>query len=226
LFDTQQDKYVLLDQKTSESINRSLNGSDLNAEEQRIVSKLLEAGILDNRKGRPFEEAEEKKGCGDYAWVYRPFDDELYGMKRAKLKYVLLIVFVQLFLRVLGIVQVLSIGDQTRRIVRRFLSRQRSVSEFLRQVDEIVVSSRWAPFRFECLEFALCVRTYADLLGISTNFLLGVQRLPFIAHAWVELERGGVPIGDVADIRERLNIIYERRSICSAKAKCEYLLEI
>jgi hypothetical protein len=53
------------------------------------------------------------------------------------------------------------------------------------------------PGRAQCLERSLVLYDYLRCRGIAAQMRLGVQRYPFIAHAWVEYR--GEPINDVPE---------------------------
>jgi hypothetical protein len=53
------------------------------------------------------------------------------------------------------------------------------------------------PGRAQCLERSLVLYDYLRCRGISAQMRLGIQRYPFMAHAWVEYR--GEPINDVPE---------------------------
>lgn len=53
------------------------------------------------------------------------------------------------------------------------------------------------PGRAQCLERSLVLYDYLRCRGITAQMRLGIQRYPFMAHAWVEYR--GEPINDVPE---------------------------
>ena len=53
------------------------------------------------------------------------------------------------------------------------------------------------PGRAQCLERSLVLYDYLRCRGIAAQMRLGIQRYPFMAHAWVEYR--GEPINDVPE---------------------------
>jgi hypothetical protein len=53
------------------------------------------------------------------------------------------------------------------------------------------------PGRAQCLERSLVLYDYLRCRGIAAQVRLGIQRYPFMAHAWVEYR--GEPINDVPE---------------------------
>jgi Transglutaminase-like superfamily len=53
------------------------------------------------------------------------------------------------------------------------------------------------PGRAQCLERSLVLYDYLRCRGIAAEMRLGIQRYPFMAHAWVEYR--GEPINDVPE---------------------------
>ena len=61
----------------------------------------------------------------------------------------------------------------------------------------VAMGAAFFPGRAQCLERSLVLYDYLLCRGISVRMRLGVQRYPFMAHAWVEYR--GVPINDVPE---------------------------
>lgn len=61
----------------------------------------------------------------------------------------------------------------------------------------VAMAAALYPGRAECLERSLALYYYLRRAGVAVEFRLGVQQIPFAAHAWVEC--GGDPINDVPE---------------------------
>lgn len=64
-------------------------------------------------------------------------------------------------------------------------------------VRDLACAGVFLPLRAECLEHSLALNFFTRRRGLATSVKLGVQALPFLAHAWVELN--GFPINENID---------------------------
>jgi len=62
----------------------------------------------------------------------------------------------------------------------------------------------WYPKRVLCLQRATVITRLLRTYGVSAQMVLGAQRLPFKAHAWVEVN--GHPINERQNVREIFGI--------------------
>lgn len=76
-----------------------------------------------------------------------------------------------------------------RRLMRRTVRRVARVAAFF-------------PGRAECLEQSLALLVLLRRRGLDAELRIGVERLPFTAHAWVE--HAGRPINESAEYVDRL----------------------
>lgn len=61
----------------------------------------------------------------------------------------------------------------------------------------VAMGAAFFPGRAQCLERSLVLYDYLRRRGVAARMRLGVQRYPFMAHAWVEYR--GEPINDVPE---------------------------
>lgn len=73
------------------------------------------------------------------------------------------------------------------------------------------------PHRIECLPCSAALALDAWHRGLPARFVIGVQKYPFHAHAWVEL--GGVVVNDAQEVRERLASIVTIPGLTDAKTE-------
>jgi hypothetical protein len=68
-------------------------------------------------------------------------------------------------------------------------------------------AARQLPFRTRCLVHACALCRLCGRAGVPASLVIGVQTLPFEAHAWVETN--GAVIGDDDRRRQQLSVLYE-----------------
>ncbi len=201
IFDSSNDRYVLLSEDETDQLQRALIGDQRDAPLLPKIEAFLsreEAGTV-----RPLF-CDIAKGLHDYTWRYMPYDRSGYTRSRSDFAFVLWIYVIQFLLKLKGIAGTLRFVERHPALFRTCLQEL----EPAKAADKIMIAARLSPFRFECLEFSLAMRCYASLHSWKNMRLyLGIQRFPFIAHAWVEL--GGEPIGDDPLLRNRAAIIFE-----------------
>ncbi|HEU4882305.1 MAG TPA: lasso peptide biosynthesis B2 protein [Longimicrobium sp.] len=71
-----------------------------------------------------------------------------------------------------------------------------------RTVQAVVTAAAFFPGRAICLEQSLALYVLLRRRGVPVQLRLGVQPVPFAAHAWLELR--GVPIEENADFVDYL----------------------
>jgi len=200
IYDSRSDLYCLLTEKQTAALQAALAGSEgLTSCAADICDWLRET-----KEDLPPLFSSVARGLHDFVWSYRPDEPARYEAGKPAIALILWILLIQCLLKTRGIVATLRFVRKHHLIWRRILpSYSLGVG-----ADEIMIASRFSPFRFECLEFSLAIEGYARAFGQHrTTFCLGLQRFPFIAHAWVELN--DKPIGDDPSLRERAAIIYE-----------------
>ena len=71
-----------------------------------------------------------------------------------------------------------------------------------RTAKQVVRAAAFFPARAECLEQSIVLLVLLRRRGFAAELRLGVQPMPFTAHAWVELH--GRPVNEVEDFVARL----------------------
>lgn len=71
-----------------------------------------------------------------------------------------------------------------------------------RTAKQVVRAAAFFPGRAECLEQSIVLLVMLRRRGLAAELRLGVQPMPFTAHAWVELH--GRPVNEVEDFVARL----------------------
>ena len=61
----------------------------------------------------------------------------------------------------------------------------------------VALAAALYPGRAQCLERSLLLYWHLRRAGVPVRYRMGVQRYPFMAHAWIELD--GEPINDVPE---------------------------
>ncbi|MEL4073317.1 lasso peptide biosynthesis B2 protein [Ochrobactrum sp. GPK 3] len=202
IFDSQTDRYYILTLAQTELIQQSL----FYGKSSHLLPCEIRGLFHDNMKNFQGDQvcSSIADGIHDYIWRYIPFDSASYARKSPVLRYALWVYFIQLGIKTRGIVNTLTKIGKVQKVLTKLLPQR----ELPCVADQIMTAARLSPFRFECLEFAIAMRCYAEAKGYkNTKFCLGVQRFPFLAHAWVEHD--GIPIGDAVDLRDRAAIIFE-----------------
>jgi Transglutaminase-like superfamily len=92
--------------------------------------------------------------------------------------------------------------DRTRQRIERRIARVAVVGDGDPRVVAaieyaVAMGAALFPGRAQCLERSLVLYDYLRSRGIAAEMRLGIQRYPFMAHAWVEYR--GEPINDVPE---------------------------
>ncbi|MCX2697282.1 lasso peptide biosynthesis B2 protein [Ochrobactrum chromiisoli] len=201
IFDSKNDQYILLSDEETTIIQAAL----LNPEFNDALSPKLETLIAPSVTGEREPVASQiARGMNDYSWRYLPENPTAYVSGRAKPRLILWVYLIQILIKRRGIVGAVNFITRHRWLFRKWLP----ILDINAFSDDIMVASRLSPFRFECLEFAIAVRCYALVRSIAnTRLYLGIQRFPFVAHAWVE--HNEKPIGDDQNLRNRAAVIFQ-----------------
>ncbi|AOJ01794.1 transglutaminase-like superfamily protein [Burkholderia mayonis] len=73
-------------------------------------------------------------------------------------------------------------------------------------VERYLRASIWSPFRITCLQMSLALATHLRRESVPAQLVIGVRPMPFIAHAWVEVD--GRVCGDEPDLKKSYGEIY------------------
>jgi hypothetical protein len=92
--------------------------------------------------------------------------------------------------------------ERTRRWIERRIARVPVIGDgdpptVARVEYAVALGAALFPGRAQCLERSLVLYDYLRCRGISVQIRLGIQRYPFMAHAWVEYR--GETINDVPE---------------------------
>lgn len=113
-------------------------------------------------------------------------------------------IFWQAFVGLLCFDLMLSLRDfaTVHRIVRRWEvaePRRTDARLITRICDAVNYACIWYPKRVLCLQRSAVTTCILRSHGIDAQWALGAQRLPFKAHAWVEVD--GKPINERVDVQ-------------------------
>lgn len=72
--------------------------------------------------------------------------------------------------------------------------------------NHVKISSKFLPFRFQCLEHALVTFFICWVLKVDVNIKIGIQTYNFLSHAWIECE--DEVVGDNQELRNKLIVIF------------------
>lgn len=202
LFDPKTDRYILLDEEERNLVVASLD-SDQDTEFLYRLEKEKDL-LIDGGDNITVINAESRQ-LNDFVWQYRgPKCDPDSGVFDSIRAFAFLNI-VQLSIRAFGIVKTLNILETS-----WVLSSIPPPHTLERASGLLFQLSRFSPFRFECLEYVIALFGLAHRKYPNLTFNIGVQRFPFVAHAW--LEEDGVPVGDRPDLRNLFAVIFHHRS--------------
>jgi hypothetical protein len=85
--------------------------------------------------------------------------------------------------------------------VRHHVLRRESVETICAQVNLACI---WYPKRVLCLQRSAVTTCLLRSHGIPAQMILGAQKLPFKAHAWVEVN--GQAVNEQRDVRSMFNV--------------------
>lgn len=86
---------------------------------------------------------------------------------------------------------------------------QKMEADYIRQLEipeRFRNASLWSPFRIACLQMSYAIACEYRRRGIDAQVVIGVRSLPFVAHAWVEVE--GRVWGDEPDLPKLYGELY------------------
>jgi len=70
--------------------------------------------------------------------------------------------------------------------------------------DAVNRACSWYPKRALCLQRSVVTTCLLRSCGVSAQFVLGAQRLPFKAHAWVEVN--GCAVNELSDVQSNYGV--------------------
>lgn len=208
--DVKRDRYLALDTRASHVARTALRGdvAHLSQEQQLILNALLRQGLLVRT---PTVNAEfclpvprDPRGVSSYSWMP-------YRSRTAQLGVTPKMLDVVRSVRILHLAETirkrLGIAGLLAWLVERRAGRPRRTRRAHEQAVAAVVRAHlWArslyPFQVHCLSGSAGLVTHLWHLGIIAEFVIGVQKYPFIAHAWVEVNCE--VINDRAEVSNRL----------------------
>ena len=85
--------------------------------------------------------------------------------------------------------------------VTHYVSQWESVETICAQVNLACI---WYPKHVLCLQRSVVTTCLLRSYGIPAQMILGAQKLPFKAHAWVEVN--GQPVNEERDVRSMFNV--------------------
>lgn len=83
----------------------------------------------------------------------------------------------------------------------------KSILDIEEEVEKIHKAVLWSPFKIACLEWSLTIVKHFRKKGVNAKLVIGVRPIPFLAHAWPEIDRH--VIADTQDLRKIFGVIYE-----------------
>jgi hypothetical protein len=78
--------------------------------------------------------------------------------------------------------------------------------ELTGSIAQYLSAAIWSPFRITCLPFSFSLATHLRQSNIPAQLVIGVRPIPFVAHAWVEID--GHVYGDDLDLKKSYGEIY------------------
>ncbi|WP_079212814.1 lasso peptide biosynthesis B2 protein [Brucella pituitosa] len=197
IFDSRDDRFLLLSPHQTELLQRAFMSKTIDPTIAPEVQRLLEVYGCQNG---PTVSSTIVSGFHDYIWCPR-----LTGKpKNPKLRFICWVYMIQLSLKWRGITRTVGYIARSRAVLMKFFPD----CSFESAANEIMTASKFSPFRFKCLEFATALRCFAEIKQIkNVKLCIGVQRFPFLSHAWVE--HAGAPINDECSLSERAAVIFE-----------------
>ncbi|MBA0127017.1 lasso peptide biosynthesis B2 protein [Haloechinothrix sp. YIM 98757] len=194
VLDVKRDRYLALDTRASHVARTALRGNIayLSQEQQLILNALLRQGLLVRT---PTANAAfylpvppDPRGVSSYSWMpYRSRAAQLGATSKMLdvVRSVRTLHLAETIRRRLGIAGLLTWLTERRAVRPR---RKRRAHE--QAVAAVVRAHLWArslyPWQVHCLSGSAGLVTHLWHLGIMAEFVIGVQKYPFIAHAWVE----------------------------------------
>lgn len=158
-----------------------------NKKEQVIYRQLVNLGIL-KAKIQPYPEKKhiDEKVLHDSAprveWRI-PYGTNIKRLKYFSVVYeVFTIIKVRLYLKLFGFEMLVNL------IKKKYKNKKRRSKKF--NLEEIAIrvtqASFYVPFQIKCLEWSITYFFVSLYYNHETRVVVGLQRFPFISHAWVE----------------------------------------
>ncbi|WP_317495783.1 lasso peptide biosynthesis B2 protein [Haloechinothrix sp. LS1_15] len=208
--DVKRDRYLALDSRASRVDWMALRGdvAHLSPQQQLMLDALLRQRLLMRAPmttgGFCLPVPHDPRGVSSYSWL--PYRSRVArsGVSPGLLGVVRSVWFVHCAETVrqrLGIAGLLSWLVERRAGCSR---QERRLHE--QRVAAVVRGHLWArslyPRQVQCLSGSAGLAAHLWRLGIAAEFVIGVQKYPFVAHAWVEVN--GEVINDRAEVSDGL----------------------
>ncbi|MCL2646655.1 MAG: lasso peptide biosynthesis B2 protein [Phycisphaerales bacterium] len=171
-----------------------------------IVEELQNMGIFSRQKyGERCDYTLVKKGCSAGApnvdWRMRKADGSIVLSRSDTFKAYLYLLKVYFILKVFGFYSLIkSIKKSGKTGVNEV-----DAGKFDKLVAALNRACFYFPTRVKCLEWSAALVFMGLKRGLKCNIEIGVQNLPFVAHAWVRA--GGSVVADDESLPENLSVI-------------------
>jgi len=187
--------YLLFGSNTATALGDFLDSST-NANIEQIVSRLVDCGIVN-----PVDNW-NKSNIHDYrALRFQNFSSEIWasrdlgGRDSSALSIRLLseLLWCSMLLKFFGLGALTKLSDT------KVESEARHSESGIREMkvpERFLKAALWSPFHVACLQMSFAVALEFRRRGVAAQLVIGVRPLPFVAHAWVEVN--GVVYGDEA----------------------------
>lgn len=207
--DLRRDRYLALGPGASRAASRALRGEELANEDETLLRPLSDQGLL-VAGVRP---AEAARGGGVSVPAWRPWESELAaaGVRPPVAWVARALLLIRAADRTLRRQGLGALVERLRQEADRTAGDGGTDEDALRLVAaharaRLVWGRAW-----EALPAAAALGLHAWRLGLPARVVLGVQKYPFHARAWVE--HAGLALADAPEVRERLApiLVVERR---------------
>lgn len=222
VLDLQKDQYMILSEYISKIVDLALNNEFLNEngtyvladykecilpeDFDKTIKYLQETGILSKKKYNDPYIRKLKKGkfsAGAHNVDWRMSSSELTD--NVTILKVLEAYFT--LIKVYFIVNVFGFKGLIKAIKNKgeFYCNENKTNEFNLLVTALNKACFYFPIKTKCLEWSAALTFMGLRRKLKCNIEIGVQNLPFAAHAWVNAD--GRVIADIQDLPETLSVI-------------------
>lgn len=215
------DQYILLLENVSEVVYMALNNQFIQKQGRYVladnknllpedfdesISYLQEIGILsDKNYNHPYSKALKKgkvsAGASNIDWRMSSSDLDNKVPKKMILEAYFLLIKVYFILKVFGLYSLIKAIKRN----GRNSCIEKDSKEFSVLVTALNKACFYFPVKTKCLEWSAALIFMALRRKWKCNIEIGIQNLPFAAHAWVKAN--DEVIADTADLPETLSVI-------------------
>lgn len=190
------------DKKYIPSSHTSISNSEFDSIIKLLISKKVIQKLLYAHPSHNVINKKVSKGIRTSEWSITNTENSNKISFFTLLYYLYILLKVRVILKVLGINYIIKTVIKKKNSIDNAQSNMETVNKLRNNLN---IACMFFPTKTKCLEWAIAYIFIAFRKKIKCNLVIGVQTMPFVAHAWIEYDNK--PFSDSLDIANNVAII-------------------